>query len=782
MMKSIKLFLILILLLITFAPAIYAGSITEYNETYGEVEFTETGESFIFKRSSGRITKVDKAGSVVWSNDYFSYDMVDPSLQLPLNINILRDTGNGGCIIEGLTKADPAQKFSRPHRLLMKINNDGTVAWLNRYENSIATHSYTFPWFGATDIIKAQGDEGYLLAGTYVRDLGNSWSYLLKLDSTGNIEWQKKYFNRVNVNIAQGSGGRIVQLADGGYVLSFGGSGLGGSSRHRIVYKVDSSGIIQWQKKFTHPTNGGIATDSGWKSRILATDDRGCIILASYGQDVFITKLDTDTGELLWMKNIKSTSQVQINSDLNDGLLVAYRPSNTIYSKFNLMNLDQNGDFIWAKSIELSTTFYNLFPVVSVDDNVKIGLHSKESRLPILLNMDNVFETNECVTMTSLASPLTDNQLNLIDSNFVTAEHLKDYWGTKESFSVTSLDEPSHIISSDLVSAEIICATNEPPVAHAGNDMDMECASSIGTDITLDGSASFDTDGDSLTYTWDGPFGTVAGKSPLVTLPLGDHGITLTVDDGKGGTDSDQVIISVVDTSPPSISTVFSGVSGNNGWYVSPVTIRLIASDNCCGVESLYYNLNSVSQTIAGASANIDLSEGINDTSYYAVDKAGNAGIPAQLTVNIDLTTPIININGINDGAIYPVCKTPTPSYDTLDNLSGVASSSANTSQNTQTGIVSYTYSVTASDIAGNQASAEVSYGVIEDCRGLIDLVLQYVATGQIASQMENSLLAQLKDCRKLGAFINHVQAQSGKKIDPAAADMLVNSALCLSN
>jgi hypothetical protein len=92
---------------------------------------------------------------------------------------------------------------------------------------------------------------------------------------------------------------------------------------------------------------------------------------------------------------------------------------------------------------------------------------------------------------------------------------------------------------------------NQPPVADAGADQTVDCATLGATPVTLDGSGSSDPDaGQTLTYTWTGPFpegnGTVTGVSPTVSLPLGTHTIKLTVDDGNGGTSSDSVSVTVI--------------------------------------------------------------------------------------------------------------------------------------------------------------------------------------------------------------------------------------------
>ena len=102
----------------------------------------------------------------------------------------------------------------------------------------------------------------------------------------------------------------------------------------------------------------------------------------------------------------------------------------------------------------------------------------------------------------------------------------------------------------------LVNKANHPPVANAGPDQTVECASPTGTPVTLDGTASTDQDGDPLTYTWTGPFGTAMGATPTVSLPLGAHVITLTVDDGQGGTDTDTVVITVQDTTPPVINAI----------------------------------------------------------------------------------------------------------------------------------------------------------------------------------------------------------------------------------
>jgi hypothetical protein len=121
------------------------------------------------------------------------------------------------------------------------------------------------------------------------------------------------------------------------------------------------------------------------------------------------------------------------------------------------------------------------------------------------------------------------------------------------------------------------------PVADAGPDQMVECGSSAGATVRLDGSGSFDPDGDALTFTWTNSFGTAVGVQPAVFLSRGEHLVTLEVDDNNFGTDRDSVTISVIDTTPPTIDllTVDPGVLWPPNHNMVRVPLAVEASDVC---------------------------------------------------------------------------------------------------------------------------------------------------------------------------------------------------------
>ncbi len=101
------------------------------------------------------------------------------------------------------------------------------------------------------------------------------------------------------------------------------------------------------------------------------------------------------------------------------------------------------------------------------------------------------------------------------------------------------------------------------------------------------------------------------------------------------------------------------------------------------------------------------------------------------------------------------------------------------------------TFTVNADDKVNNASPPEsVTFTIIVTPESIIDAVSQLRASGDIDQKSVNPLLAKLKNARRkwtqdqctpaenmYGAFINHVQAQSGKSITPVAAGILIADA-----
>lgn len=104
-------------------------------------------------------------------------------------------------------------------------------------------------------------------------------------------------------------------------------------------------------------------------------------------------------------------------------------------------------------------------------------------------------------------------------------------------------------IASDTMSLTVL---NLPPVANAGSDRSIQTLETA----ALDGNASSDPEGGSLSYVWTLDGTQIAtGPAPVVgPFNAGTHTITLTVTDDHGATASDDMVLTVLNRAPVAIA------------------------------------------------------------------------------------------------------------------------------------------------------------------------------------------------------------------------------------
>jgi len=110
----------------------------------------------------------------------------------------------------------------------------------------------------------------------------------------------------------------------------------------------------------------------------------------------------------------------------------------------------------------------------------------------------------------------------------------------------------------DEVVVTVVC--NAVPVADAGEDQEVFAGSACVAMVTLDGSGSTDANGDELSYRWYAGGELIAeGATPSIELGVGEHTITLIVNDGIEDSQADSVVIAVVCLPVTTPATVKSG-------------------------------------------------------------------------------------------------------------------------------------------------------------------------------------------------------------------------------
>ncbi|NQV29428.1 MAG: DUF5011 domain-containing protein [Candidatus Marinimicrobia bacterium] len=175
----------------------------------------------------------------------------------------------------------------------------------------------------------------------------------------------------------------------------------------------------------------------------------------------------------------------------------------------------------------------------------------------------------------------------------------------------------------DLHLDNVSAVQSYPPTPDAGADQIIGCVVD-NTDVTLDGSESIDLDGDAMSYSWTGSFGTVAGISPTINLGLGVHPITLTVTDAVGSTATDDVTVTVnADTEAP-IITLLGDNPTNLFFRDSYVEVGYTVSDDCDAGPAV-----EVTGTVNTESP------GTYTLTYTTTDEVGNVGT-AQRTVTVN--------------------------------------------------------------------------------------------------------------------------------------------------
>lgn len=135
---------------------------------------------------------------------------------------------------------------------------------------------------------------------------------------------------------------------------------------------------------------------------------------------------------------------------------------------------------------------------------------------------------------------------------------------------------------------------NADPIADAGDDAVVECAGAL-TSVSLDGTASFDPDDDPLEFEWAVPAESGAtlddptSPTPTGLFPFGPTLVTLTVTDGNGGIDVDDVLVTVEDTTPPVLVCTTDEIAlWPPNHAMREVGVCIAVSDNCADPESLF--------------------------------------------------------------------------------------------------------------------------------------------------------------------------------------------------
>lgn len=227
---------------------------------------TTSDGGYIVSGNYGWILRLNGSGNIVWRKKYGDHSIY----------SIRRASGDryiATSYIEGETTDDDAVVFL--------IEDNGDIVWQKAY----ATPDMDFGEYAE------QTMDGGFIVGANIWIIGeDNRAWILKLDADGNIEWEKIYSGDRDDDISE-----VHQTPDGGYI-AVGSYGYGYNSTDVWVFKLDSSGNITWQRRHGEPFYPQY--DTGYT--LLVMSDGGYFVggrIHAY----WLLKLSSD-GDIVWQR------------------------------------------------------------------------------------------------------------------------------------------------------------------------------------------------------------------------------------------------------------------------------------------------------------------------------------------------------------------------------------------------------------------------------------------------------------------------------------------------
>ncbi|MCX8530946.1 T9SS type A sorting domain-containing protein [Chryseobacterium luquanense] len=257
------------------------------------------------------VVKLDPSGNIQWQKSLGGYGYEEATS--------VQETSDGGYIVAGNsmstdTMGDVMGNHGFYDYWVVKLNSSGNIQWQKNFGGS------SYEYAGS---IKQTLDNGYIMAGSTISNNGDVSQnfgprdyWVIKLDAFGNLQWEKSL---------GGTGGDeafdVIQNQDGDYIVSGYAQSDGPvpdsiGSRDFWIVKLNPIGNVIWQKNF-----GGTALDGA--SSIYQTSDGGYIvggytqstngdITQNFGNtDYWIIKLDS-AGNLQWQKSLGGSNVDQL--------------------------------------------------------------------------------------------------------------------------------------------------------------------------------------------------------------------------------------------------------------------------------------------------------------------------------------------------------------------------------------------------------------------------------------------------------------------------------------
>jgi len=282
-----------------------------------------------------------------------------------IRIYSVNPTSDGGFVLAGIIEMyDPVEDWWDEDIWIVKLDENGDFEWEKKYGGDEHEYASSIQQTSDSGYIVS----GEISGEDPVTFEWEEKVWVLKLDADGDIEWQKKY-GVSGVSEVEEENSNIQQTSDGGYVLvnsvEWEDPVTEDEEGHIEVLKLDSNGNIEWQRSYE-------SDGSDYANLIKQTSDGGYIIVGSIGEEdpvtferennLWVLKLDAD-GDIEWQKTYGGSEDDSYNGlirQTSDGgyLLVCYLEyedqMNWEWSDIRALKLDSNGNIEWQRVYDKS--------------------------------------------------------------------------------------------------------------------------------------------------------------------------------------------------------------------------------------------------------------------------------------------------------------------------------------------------------------------------------------------------------------------------------------------
>ncbi|MFE3845304.1 PKD domain-containing protein [Thermoplasmatota archaeon] len=261
--------------------------------------------------TTGFLWKSDDEGNTDWIKHYYGLD-VEEGLYASFLYNVIEI--EDGYVAGGF-------KFLYDSETATIIDTDGYILKTDFSGNQEWDNTFSKCLEDTLSSITQTSDGGYFLGGCLVDEEEYEGGYALwmvKTDANGIMEWDQ-IFDGPGFEYTYGKG--FCETNDGGYIMNANTNSYGYGQVDNWIIKTDSSGNMEWNKTF-----GGTKNDYTWS--MCSCGENGFIfgICANYGgfggtqDDMWIIKTDND-GNAEWKLQIEESGK-QITRSVsftNDG-------------------------------------------------------------------------------------------------------------------------------------------------------------------------------------------------------------------------------------------------------------------------------------------------------------------------------------------------------------------------------------------------------------------------------------------------------------------------------